>query len=680
LSKIDIDKVKIANFKKKRIALKKLEKIMLSITILMFSFLASKTVFMENFPIGISMVASIPSGTNLIYAFLGSFIGYLTAPKTSITIRYISTLITICLIRWTFYNFKKIKQHTIYIIFITFIPNFMTGLALKFAEGFNFRSFTECVLESVVASGFAYVLQAGFKSNLKINFTKLTSITVIFFTMVASIIILPFIGFKIFSINFLNPIFTFLVLIFAYYFEGLGGSISGIVQGFLYLISQPSSTISIICTPLSGMVAGLFSKLGKTFISLSYIFSNLIIHFHLNSKISSYEIIEKIIGIILFMIFAEKLNLKNLINFASHEKSEGTHSLAIQNLSFISSSFDASKKIISEVSNKLDKNFKSDSKILVHKHFENVSQICLDLIKKIENDLIVDEELSLAIKKIIKEILKVDSKVSCVRNNLKKFLIQIEFSSYDFPKNLESIEEEIAFVCKRSFMKPEIFLKTDSVLVRFCEKTNFRPRIYTSQHSYKESKYCGDNFKYFFDGLGKFYVILSDGMGTGISAAIDSTTSTEIMSHMLKSGIDIKSAVSIANSSLMVKSSGESLATLDILVLDLFEGRAEFIKAGAATTFLKIDNKVVKVLSNTLPIGIFPNIDIFKSIYKISEGDTILMVSDGVSDTGEEWVESELKKNQFTSNLAENILKISKAKRFETNDDDISVISINIVK
>ena len=55
---------------------------------------------------------------------------------------------------------------------------------------------------------------------------------------------------------------------------------------------------------------------------------------------------------------------------------------------------------------------------------------------------------------------------------------------------------------------------------------------------------------------------------------------------LLKAGFGFDAALKLINSALLVKAGDESLATLDIGCIDLYTGNAEFLKAGAACSFV----------------------------------------------------------------------------------------------
>lgn len=76
--------------------------------------------------------------------------------------------------------------------------------------------------------------------------------------------------------------------------------------------------------------------------------------------------------------------------------------------------------------------------------------------------------------------------------------------------------------------------------------------------------------------------------------------------------------------------------------MDLFTGRAEFYKAGAAPTFLVKNGRAGYVQSDSLPAGILEGAAFEKSSLTLREGDRLVLVSDGVTATGADWVKSQL--------------------------------------
>ena len=645
------------------------EKIIINISFIMIGFLSSRTKIMENFPLGVSFVSAATGGLSLFSAVIGSSLGYFSAKSSAVGIRYISTLVAICAIRWSFGNIKKIKKYHLYTPLINFVSIFTTGIAFKLVYGLTFHSFTECILESLISSAASYALRIGFNS-----FRAKNKLRYILPAFSFAIIVFSLTNMKIFSLRISNIVMISLVLLMSQIFKILGGSISGIIQGLFYMICFKDNHIEAMSSPFSGMITGLFSKFGKIYIIISYILSNLIIKFQFNSKILLHEILEEIFASIAFIMISKQFDVENYI--CKNTKSDSLKILTSQNISIIENSFVNTKRVFEDVSNKLDKNNKRDSKILLKCCLDNISNMCKNIIENINFEL--NDNISVKIEKIFKKLFKTEAKVNFMTNNLKKSILQIETCRFD-QNNLSTLEEEVGFICKKSFMKPEIFQNDNSIVMKFCEKTKYRPQIRVKQHISKGETNCGDCFCSFFDGVGNFYVIISDGMGKGNSAALSSKLVISVIRNMLRSGIDVETAIFVTNFVLIEKSQDESLATIDILTINLFTGKSSFVKFGSASSFIKNKNNITKIISNAPPIGILPEANVNKTKFTLEENDVILMVSDGVTDTGEVWIKELISNELSDINIVDKIIKSSLKRRELSNDDDITAITIKLL-
>lgn len=86
------------------------------------------------------------------------------------------------------------------------------------------------------------------------------------------------------------------------------------------------------------------------------------------------------------------------------------------------------------------------------------------------------------------------------------------------------------------------------------------------------------------------------------------------------------------NTALVIGREEVKFCTLDVCLFDLYRGSCEFVKAGAAATFIKKKDKVEKIVSTTLPIGVIQNIEIDREVCDLESGDYVVMVTDGVLD------------------------------------------------
>jgi len=228
----------------------------------------------------------------------------------------------------------------------------------------------------------------------------------------------------------------------------------------------------------------------------------------------------------------------------------------------------------------------------------------------------------------------------------------------------------------RELELPEVSGSGDRVRVTTTERTQFSAEIGTFQLCKGKNRVCGDCYDSFTDPSGRLYVVLSDGMGSGSRARIDSALACSMMSKLLKSGISLGAALETVNTSLMVKSADESFATLDICRIDLNTGECMVFKAGASTTYIKCADKLVRASLSSAPAGTGGRLTVPAQRFNVGNGDVIIMTTDGAS-VDEAWLSRELSNRIGPQELSE---KIARAARSAENgrEDDISVIAVAV--
>lgn len=142
----------------------------------------------------------------------------------------------------------------------------------------------------------------------------------------------------------------------------------------------------------------------------------------------------------------------------------------------------------------------------------------------------------------------------------------------------------------------------------------------------------GDNFAFFEAEDGNLSVVLSDGMGSGEEAFRDSGAVADMTEAMLEAGLEPEMAVRLLNGAVTGNGREDKLPTLDLCSVDLYEGRCQFLKAGAAASFIKHGSTVEKVAAATLPLGAFERMRPERIRREIYDGDYIILLSDGVTE------------------------------------------------
>ena len=217
-------------------------------------------------------------------------------------------------------------------------------------------------------------------------------------------------------------------------------------------------------------------------------------------------------------------------------------------------------------------------------------------------------------------------------------------------------------------------------VLTFEERAVYTVRWGSSQLTQPGSRITGDTFRCFFAGRGRFVMVLSDGMGTGCSAAVDSAMTADLLRRLIEAGVGCDAALKIVNSALLLKSGEETLATADVAEIDLYTGRARFYKAGAAPTYLVKNRRAGYIQSDSLPAGILEGVAFESSTLTLRDGDWLALVSDGVTATGADWVKSQLEAglDGEPAQLAQSLAAAARERQLPGREDDVTVLAARL--
>lgn len=140
---------------------------------------------------------------------------------------------------------------------------------------------------------------------------------------------------------------------------------------------------------------------------------------------------------------------------------------------------------------------------------------------------------------------------------------------------------------------------------------------------------CGDVITSF-QTAGKFYMLISDGMGSGREAALTSGVCATLLQRLIESGAGLETSLKMLNN-IIRAGERECSATVDIAEIDLITGEAKFVKSGAAPSFVLRGGNIFRLQSKTVPIGIIRALDAEMIKFDVMPGDRVVMVSDGAA-------------------------------------------------
>lgn len=130
----------------------------------------------------------------------------------------------------------------------------------------------------------------------------------------------------------------------------------------------------------------------------------------------------------------------------------------------------------------------------------------------------------------------------------------------------------------------------------------------------------------------KFMFAICDGMGSGESAGEKSQTAVGLVENFYKAGFDNDIILSSVNKLLNLEKD-DIFSTIDIVVVDLKNGIADFVKMGASSSYIRGQDECKIVECSSLPVGILQDVSTVTRKVVLCEKDMIIMCSDGINDS-----------------------------------------------
>lgn len=339
---------------------------------------------------------------------------------------------------------------------------------------------------------------------------------------------------------------------------------------------------------------------------------------------------------------------------------------------------------------KLDEKNKSMSVQL-----QGVSEVISDLaddIRDSKNEKYTDKKE--LIRKILMQKGIVISDIKIKKNDSDRTIATIYTKDCD--ENIENMAKKIGRVLtkvlqekmtlqkKKSSLKPD----NDSLAFSFISSDLYNLNVGIARAKKYDSPVSGDTSLQAKLNDGKYLLAISDGMGSGPEARKSSKIAIKMLERMLTSGFKKDVSIKMINSTLSANNDEDMYATLDILILDLYQGNIEFIKNGACPTYIKRNKEVELVKSISLPTGIINDIDLVVYDKDIKDGDIIVMCSDGIVESNTEYLHKELWLKYFLEELqtddvqqiADLIISEAIDNDYGKEKDDMTVIVAKVSK
>ena len=177
-----------------------------------------------------------------------------------------------------------------------------------------------------------------------------------------------------------------------------------------------------------------------------------------------------------------------------------------------------------------------------------------------------------------------------------------------------------------------------------------------------------------FAGVGqRYYVLLCDGMGTGLGAAQEGQSTLTMLRQMLTAGFPAEHALSSINSLCCLRGRAGAV-TVDLAELDMYTGKAVLYKWGAAPSVVIRGSMAEKIGTAGPPPGLaVEQTRILTERLSLRRGEALILLSDGV-EVGEILRVASVAPEEPLGEMAAKLLEICS----EDGADDATVAAIRL--
>lgn len=662
-------------------------------------------VFGKYAPFAAAGAAAAPFST-MWAVILGGAVGYLFPSPVDIPARYIAALLAVGAIRWSLSELKSIRDHPVFAPVTAFLPLLSTGIAMVFLNGSLSNVLAMYIAESFLAAGTAYFLRRTVQLLETHRETAVFDSGDVAAVIVSlGVLLLSFSNVTVSHISVGRVLIVLTVLVCARIGGLAGGAVEVAAASILYMLLPQSRRLSNLFTAHGDRLPG--DSLRKNVI--------LRLRYTAEAMRSASDSVDRI---------SEKLettaaaDLPHVYGRAAEKVCTGCSQCAVcwrknrdetqKTFSRLSyplrergkierSDFDVpfltrcnrAMELRDAVNGEYRELLAKESarmraeqvRAIVEEHFRSTAQMLGDMAEEFEQYQRFDEDSAEQVREVLRHRELTPIEVCCRIDKFGRMTIEANICrTHGVHINKGQLTREISGACGRTFTQPSVTAAGDTLKLQMCQKPVYAVQRGFAQHAANGASLCGDCAEAFTDGSGRYISVLSDGMGTGGRAAVDGTMTAGMAQSLLKAGIGFESTLKMINSAMLAKGGEESLATLDVACIDLFTGHVSLRKAGAAGTVLRRRKKTEYLEAKSVPVGILPEIAFARSEKDLDAGDMLVMVSDGVTASGTEWL-CDLIANYEDDDpqaLSERIVERAIKDRADGHEDDVSAVVLLI--
>ncbi len=591
-----------------------------------------------------------------------------------------------------------------------FFSTLLTGVVLNLNLGENSAAYLLLLGESILSAGGAYFFYRSLSSDYKrLRFRALPLSDISCIVISSALLLMTLSGIKTLVFTPARIVAVTVMLCALRFFGERWGLVFAVCLGFAISLESSEMLFIVGAFSFSLMTASLFSNLSYFASAAAFVATGAFFCIASESSVSFPLFCDSLCGALIFMLLPQRVvaKLETLGENKLDSPPDGTlrQSLVLK-LRFAGAAMEAISESVEQVSERIDEITRRENERLKDKisedeyasrelilektnqlrrvasdQFFSISDMLGDLAFEFDKAEIFDSAASSKIRALLSHYDIFPDSVSVVEDKYSRVRVEILLDTFSPVLEKPVIKNEIGKICSRYFEDGIITNFKDETMLSFSEKANYHLEVGFAQHS-ADGRLCGDTVKIINDSRGHSILIISDGMGKGSRAALDGAMGAGLLSKLINAGFGFDSALKVVNCALLVKSNDESLATLDVANIDLFTGKCEIMKSGAPASYIIKGDSVTKCELFSMPAGILRGIEFAKRTAVLSLGDLIFLMSDGISEIGEDALLNLLNEaapmppQKAADYILENALELSK----NSKPDDMSVIAAKLNK
>ena len=329
----------------------------------------------------------------------------------------------------------------------------------------------------------------------------------------------------------------------------------------------------------------------------------------------------------------------------------------------------------------------SEGRNIIANHINNISNTMESMIRDFEKDISICSEIDKILRKAFnRNKIDYEDVFSYLdrrgRMKIKVTTTNPEDERYCIKSILPVINTLVKVPVSISNEGVRINPDTGEASIIIEETPKYHMVSYSAIKAKEGETYIGDSYSFSKSKEGLYISILSDGMGSGPEARMESGLAVGLIEKFIENGFSEKTAIDTVNSIMTMKfNEDEKFTTMDLNIVDLYTGEAEFIKVGGVVSFIKREKEIKVIKCNSLPFGILDSVDTNSERFKLKHGDIVISISDGVLDIDKNnigsysWLEEYLEYAESNpSTLAGDILEKAMALSGGKIKDDMTVL------